>query len=283
MIDYESEVSSELLQAEEEFVGTLPSTSRHQHDQLLMGVIQNIRRRSAQQNLDANSHGFRVSKAVDVLEELRSHLNLEHKMTEEQKRLLESASFWSHKDPLDGLTEPTVGGEWPIAGSTLVEFAQEYFDTKYMQSDELDTLLIDALIYREIVAYRHSIRNNKMLELLVKRRTDNWWRAVAFLSKWAAVFAVLVFSYTTSKELFLLIGIAVIVFQALKSLHVADNKEVDLYKQMVFVYCHCEPVNFNASVVWDMCKVVRDNGAVFDGVMYDLLERQIGKSNQLGL
>ena len=90
--------------------------------------------------------------------------------------------------------------------------------------------------------------------------------------------SVLLISFQESKEIFLLIGIAVIALQSVKAIKATtEDKEWELYAKMVGVYQHCAYKNYNASVIWDMAKNVRDKGAFFDGVMYDLLEKQIKK------
>ncbi|WP_022947392.1 hypothetical protein [Methylohalobius crimeensis] len=107
----------------------------------------------------------------------------------------------------------------------------------------------------------------------------NFFRVAIFIVKWLAISSALLISYQESRDVFILIGIAVIAYQSVKAVKATtENKEWDLYAEMVGVYQHCAYKNYNASVIWDMCKKVRDKGAVFDGVMYDLLEKQIKKA-----
>jgi hypothetical protein len=274
------------LDEEKEWLGDWPKESEdrcgfEQYYSLAKEMLETVRVRSMEEGISPDDYHKRITKAQEVFDSLRALLNDEEDMSEEQKEEFKKQTFWVHKEGLRNKEQDV----WPISRYFLVNKVREYFNAPYMQTNTIDYWLTDALIYAGISSYRKSLLTKVQVPLKSKMiygsTLDLFCQTVLFLIKWALIFLVLFFSYGKSKEIFLLLGISVIAYQSVKGT-ISDPWEEGwgLYASMVKVYEHTEYQNFNASVIWEMCAVVREKGAVFDGVMYDLLQRQMAKHNK---
>ncbi|MGI2136044.1 hypothetical protein [Shewanella baltica] len=274
------------LEEEQQWLGNWPEEpevrwANRQYYSLAKEMLENLRERSMEEGISADAYNQRITKARDVFDNLRGWLNNEEKMTDKQKETFNDQTFWEHKSSYLGGLFDTKQEIWPILKDELASEIRVYLDTPYMQTKSIDYLLTDALIYAEISNYREN--------LLVKDRYPNLygthWKSIfkvaLFLLKWGLICLGMIFTHNESKELFLLLGISVIAYQSVKSIKVKpDDEGWELYLTMMKVYNHTELQWFNAGVIWEMCAVARDKGAIFDGVMYELLQRQIAKINK---
>lgn len=246
---------------------------------LTQEMLKNIRARSVKEDISIEEHALRVENASKVFNNLRTWLNFDIHMTENQKAHSKDQTFWEHKSGSEGgLFDPNYE-IWPIQNHELTTEVHEYLKCPYMQTDPMDFLLIDALMYTEIANYRQKLLTEERLHKVlfgVHRKTIA--SAVTFLFKWSLIGLGLIFSYHESREVFLLFGLSVIAYQAVKSIKdKPEDEEWSLYKDMVAVYNHTQHPWFNADIILDMCSVVRIKGAIFSGFMYTLLQRQAEK------
>ena len=272
------------LEEESQWLGDwarAPEEARGQYHSLAKDMLENIRSRSMNEGVSPDAYGKRLSKAQDVFDNLRAWLNHEEHMTEEQKKEFKAHDFWRHKELYQGGLSDSKQDTWPILRSELVSDVQQYLAMPYMQTDSLDYLLTDALIYAEVSAYRNSLLSKDKFPKLREAHWSVLFKVALFLIKWVLIAVVMLFTYEQSKEVFLLLGIAVIAYQSVRSIKgESDDRGWGLYLGMVELYHNTEDRWFNARVVWEMCGVIRKKGALFDGAMYELLQRQMERHNK---
>ena len=274
------------LEEEKEWLGDWPEEpeerwGNRQYYSLAKEMLENVRSRSMEEGVSPDAYYKRITKAQEVFDNLRAWLNYEEHMTEEQKEDFKVQTFWLHKENYQGGLFDKKQDVWPISRNELVSEVREYLDTPYMQTNSIDYLLIDGLIYAEISSYRESLLAKERFPKLYGAHWKTFFKVAFFLIKWALISLGLLFTYEESKELFLLLGMSVIAYQSVKSIkNEPDDEGWGLYASMVQIYNHTGYQWFNAGVVWEMCAVARDKGAVFDGGMYELLQRQIASHNK---
>ncbi len=239
---------------------------------LAKNLIETVRRRSVEEGISPDEHGRRVGEAYELLDDLHRTLNSKNDIGQAQK-VLDDQILWEHKSiysPSLGTGFHRVLQVWSIDGSALISSVRDYLEKPYLQTDRLDYLLTDALLYAEASAFQQEL--SPIDGPIRHRRTD----FLVFGIKWVLIILASFFLHSISKEAFLLLGIAVITFQAIKTLR--QNHPWAVHASMLCMYLHCDSQFYNPAVIWDMCKVLRDKGAVFDGVTYDLLQRQMRKA-----
>lgn len=269
------------IEQERETLGNWPKEPHDkfgntQYFTLAKELIINVRERSISDGISLEDYSDRLMESYEVFDRLRSWLNYEENMNEEQKKDFNDQIFWLHKERYQGGLLNREQDVWPIVRPELLDDVEQYLQKSYMRSDNLDYLLTDALIYAEIASYLESLRDRYRYSEIFRTRSISFFKNLAFIMKWVTLVAALVISYSTDRSVFMLVGISIVAYQSVKAFKTKPKKdEEELYADMFALYMHCHPRHFNASVIWDMCKVVRDKGAVFDGVMYKLLEKQM--------
>lgn len=240
----------------------------------------NVRLHSVNHNFSPDKHGSLLSKAKDLFDDLRLGMNYTADFSEEQSKKFDDKCYWYHKDLYqDGLLN-TDKDVWPISRMELVRDIELYLKMPWMWSSTLDYLLTDALIYAEIADYKGSLEAKKRLWRLTGETP--WFLKLGMsTTKWLTILVGLAVAHEVSSELFLALAIAVIAYQYRISIRESpESKSNSLYAEMVGVYSCCKFDYYNPSVIWDMCAVVRDKGAVFDAAFYNLLEKQITKNKR---
>lgn len=242
-------------------------------------MLENIRSKSAQQSISLDKHVARVNEAKDLLDTLQSCLCDERHLSSEQMEWVNEQTIWHHKEGNQGGLVGKRQNIWPLNREILINTTRQYLDTPYLQTNSLDYLLTDCLIYAEVSAYKECILSKDKLFGFYGRNWGIFKRTASLLTKWVIIGGALMATYNDSKELFLLLGISVVAYQSTKSIKdKASDNGWGLFSKMVNVYLHCNHKYYQAAVIWEMCSFVREKGAFFDGVMYELLQRQIQKS-----
>src|SRR5690554_3480826 len=150
------------LEEEKEWLGDWPKKpeerwSHRQYYLLAKEMLETIRARSMEEGIPPAAYYERITKAQAVFENLRTWLNYEEHMTEKQKAEFNEQTFWQHKENYQGGLLDKKQDIWAISRNELVSEVREYLDSPYMQTQAIDYLLTDGLIYAEISSYRESL------------------------------------------------------------------------------------------------------------------------------
>ena len=253
---------------------------------LLKMMLETIRSSSLREQITSEEYESRLRTAKSIFIRVRESINLESEMTEEQKTKFDDSEYWSHKKIHIG----DLIDVWPVDSYLLRHVIREYLDEPYMQFRELNYLITDALLYAEISAFGESDIAGEKVSVVYERNCKPSWPKISEvlvgLLKWGGILIGMVAAYQTSKEVFLLLGISAIAHQSVKALLSRDLKhhpEIvvhDLFTQMLALYNRADPRWFNAGAIWEDCAALRSSGATFDGVMYEMLQRQIAATQK---
>lgn len=285
----------DFIEQERELLGNWPNEpnelyGNQQYFNLAGEMIKSIRDRSINDGATLEDYRTRITEAQEILDNLQECLNIEYRMTEKQKEDYSEQTFWLHKSAYEGglYLKDYEQDVWPIDKIGLIAETKRYLNNPFMWTDSLDYLITDALMYVEIKEFRESIFESELAEKYFLGRAI-FFKITFFLIKWTAMIFALVVSYQESREVFLLIGMSIIAYQSVKAIKTTPSiilekieekeKRRKLYFAMCDTYFECNESCYSASAIWDSCMKMRDKGAAYLGVMYDLLQKQMKKYN----
>ena len=267
------------IEVEQEWIGDWPGPrpekGLRQYYDLAEKLIKDVRSRSIAEGITPSDYWKIVVDAKEVFDDLRGWMNWSDLMTEKQLEEFSSQRYWYHQRLDEGGLAKSKQEVWPINRDGLIESTHKYLESPFMWSESLDYLLTDALIYAETSSFRQSIVKDGLLNVFIGSVGTFSLHILRSLVKWIIVLGTLAVSHKVSPELFLALSISVIAYQLSKSISgTPKSKVAKLYTEMVDVYSACSYNYYNPAVIWDMCRAVRKQGAGYDAVVYDLLEKQ---------
>lgn len=287
------EIEQAYIEIEQEWIGDWPgpppekSYHPRQYYNLAGEFKKNIRSRSIADGIAPSDHyGELIFDAKHLFDNLRHWMNYSAHMTEKQLEKFGSQEFWFHKMSYEGGLIDPKQDIWPIERNELINDTRQYLESPFMWSDTLDYLLTDALIYAETSACSQSsiVKDGLLYAFWSQKRWSSMRGTGAFrlfgtYIKWIFIFVSLAVAHGVSSELFLALSMSVIAYQLTKSICGTLQSKIDkIYNEMIRVYSACEYKLYNPAVIWDMCRVAREQGAMYDAVLYDLLEKQCVQS-----
>lgn len=247
-------------------------------DDLLKYVSEQSRLEAQKRKLDEYATEDLILEATDIVEDLFVAIT----WTTVEGDIIKSAdpvTTWRHRDEND------LESDWRymnFSRADLQNAAERYIEKTWICCRGLDWLIVNVLVYAEFQATLDFFRSrNVPFSRYISKKTGNikWqilskvWRSIVFLVKWLFWFGIVAVAFRFSPVASLVwIGITVL-WQWRK--WKAQKKIGDLMATMFFTYTALRTVSLSWQVVWDELKKSRDAGAVWDGIVYKLVEERI--------
>jgi len=217
-------------------------------------------------------------EAADIVDDLFSAITWET-VEGDIIKSTDSIATWRHRGAND------LESDWrymQFARADLQNAAERYLERPWLHCRELDWLIVNTLIYAECEATLDFFRAGIMpLSRYISKKAGNTklqissfaWRFILFLIKWLAWLGILVVTFEFSLVASIVwIGITLI-WQWRK--WKAQKKLDDVMAAMIATYATLNTVSQSWLVVWEALKKSRDAGAVWDGIVYRLVEERI--------
>lgn len=247
-------------------------------DDLLKYVSKHARMEANKRNLDEHATDALVSEATDIVDVLFMSITWE-KVEGDVIKSLDPVTSWRHRGPND------MESDWRymhFSRADLQNAAERYLERPWLHCRELDWFIVNALTYAECQATLDFLRANIMpLSRYMARKLDSikWlissglWRSIVFLVKWVLWLGVFAATFQFAPVAPIAwIGITVSwQWRKWKTL----KKINDLMTAMIATYANLSSVSQSWQVVWDELKKSRDAGAVWDGIVYRLVEERM--------
>jgi len=164
----------------------------------------------------------------------------------------------------------------------MINAAERYMEMPWIHCRELDWLILNMLVYAELQATLDSFRVNSMFlfSYVSKKAGDTKFnilmtilKSVAFLVKWSIWLAIIFVSVEISSFATGILA-AITVFWQWKKWKVRQ-KINNVMSEMIRTYSSLSTISQSWLVVWEQLKKSRDVGAVWDGIVYRLVEERL--------
>jgi hypothetical protein len=245
---------------------------------LLRYVSEQARLEAKKRNLDEYAAEDLVSEARDIVDDIFMSITWE-KVEGDVIKSIDPVNSWRHRGASD------MESDWRymhFSRADLQNAAERYIQRPWLHCRELDWLIVDSLTYAECQATVDFFRSRIMpLSRYISKKAGSikWqissglWRSIVFLVKWLLWLCLLaVTSQFAPVAAVVWIGITVL-WQWRK--WSAQKKLDDLMAVMIDTYATLSTVSQTWQVVWDELKKSRDAGAVWDGIVYRLVEERM--------
>lgn len=247
-------------------------------DDLLKYVSEQARLEAQKRKLDEYATEDLVSEATDIVEDLFMAITWET-VEGDVIKSTDPVTTWRHRGVND------MESDWRymhFSRADLQNAAERYMERFWIHCRELDWLIVNALVYAECQATLDFFRSRIMpLSRYISKKAGSikWqissgvWRSIVFLVKWLFWLGVLAVAFQFSPVAPIVwIGITVL-WQWRK--WKAQKKFDDIMAAMIATYAALSTVSQSWQVVWEELKKSRDAGAVWDGIVYRLVEERI--------
>lgn len=251
---------------------------------LLKSVSEQARIEAETQNLDEQTSKDlvedMVSEATGIIDDLFMSITWE-KVEGGVIKSIDPITNWRHRNADDREKD------WRYMHFSRVGLqnaAERYLKRPLLHCRQFDWLIVNTLIYAECQAtfdfirsrnmpfYRgmsHGMYGNKFFEQI----SAGLWRSIVFLVIgliWLGLFAATFRSAPVAS-----VALTGIVVLLLWRIWKAQKKNNDVMRAMFTTYANLSTVSQSWQVVWDELKKSRDAGAVWDGIVYMLVEERI--------
>ena len=247
-------------------------------DDLLKYVSEQARLEAQKRRLDEYAAEDLVSEAADIVEDLFTAITLET-VEGDVIKSTDPITTWRHRGVND------MESDWQymhFSRADLQNAAERYMKRSWIHCRELDWLIVNALVYAECQATFDFFRSRMMpisRYISKKAGSTKWqissgiWRSMVFLVKWLLWIGVLTAAYQFSP-------VAPIVWIGITALWQwrkwkAQKKVNDIMAAMIATYAALSTVSQSWQVVWGELKKSREAGAVWDGIVYRLVEERM--------
>jgi len=247
-------------------------------DDLLKYASEHVRMEANKRNLDEYATDTLVSEATDMVDYLFMSITWE-KVEGDVIKSIDPVTSWRHRGAND------MESDWRymhFSRAELQNAAERYLETSWLHCRELDWLIVNALTYAECQATLDFLRSRVMpLSRYISKKAgsikwqiSSWlWRSIVFLVKWLLWLGGFAATFQFAPVAPIAwIGITVL-WQWRK--WKAQKKINDLMAAMIATYATLSTVTQSWQVVLDELKKSRDAGAVWDGIVYRLVEERI--------
>jgi hypothetical protein len=245
---------------------------------LLKYVSEQARLEAKKRNLDEYAAEDLVSEARDIVDDIFMSITWE-KVEGDVIKSFDPVTSWCHRGASD------MESDWRymhFSRADLQNAAERYIQRPWLHCRELDWLIVDSLTYAECQATLDFFRFRIMpLSSYISKKAGSikWqissglWRSIVFLVRWLLWLCVLAVTFQFAPVAAVVwIGITVL-WQWRKWR--AQKKLDDLMAAMIATYATLSTVSQSWQVVWDELKKSRDAGAVWDGIVYRLVEERM--------
>jgi len=261
-------------------------------------VRQHVVARSVADGIDANQCGQRLSESLDVVRAAACALGNEPTPSINREKI---SAIWRHREDFEisgfGKDDPTLFNR-----TELLQVATDYLTRPWMQTAELDWLFLDALIYRELAAYKEVIASGQLFGLgaihvvayeMTKRsvlKTRLITRGVAlvgFCLRWIVLPVTILVVTSRAPESTWIRALAALYVAYLgwriirwllliphrRSRTKSAQKAVELTEAMFKAYYQCQGPMISVPELLRAVNVARDLGVVWDAQLFVLLDR----------
>lgn len=247
-------------------------------DDLLKRVSEQAQLEAQKRKLDEYATEDLLSEAAEIVEDLFMAITWET-VEGDIIKSTDPVTAWRHRTVND------VESDWRymhFSRADLQNAAERYMEISWIHCRELDWFIVDALVYAECQATLDFFRSRMMpLSRYISKKAGSikWqissgvWRSIVFLVKWLLWLGVLVVAFEFS-SFAVIIWIGVTVFWQWRKWK-AQKKLDDVMAAMIGTYAALSTISQSWQVVWEELKKSRDAGAVWDGIVYRLVEERI--------
>jgi len=247
-------------------------------EDLLKHVSQQARVEAQKRNLDEYAAENLILEATEIVEDLFMAITWET-VEGDIIKSTDPIAAWRHRTVND------MESDWRymhFSRSDLQNAAERYMERSWIHCRELDWFIVNALVYAECQATLDFFRSRMMpLSRYISKKAGSikWqissgvWRAIIFLVKWLFWFGILVVAFEFS-TFGALIWLGITAFWQWRKWK-AQKKLDDVMATMIATYAALNTVSQSWQVVWEELKKSRDAGAVWDGIVYRLVEERI--------
>lgn len=247
-------------------------------DDLLKYVTEQALEEASRHGLGEYATEALVSEAKDIVEDLFTSITWE---TVENGVIKSNdpVMCWRHRGAND------LESDWRYMHFTradLQNVAERYLDRAWLHCRELDWFIVNALTYAECQATLDFLRANTMpVSRYIARKANSigWqigsglWRTIVFAVKWLLWLGILIATFIVAPY----VPIAWVGITALwwwRKL-TAQKKINKVLASMFTTYATLSTVSQSWQIVWDELKKSREASAVWDGIVYRLVEERI--------
>jgi hypothetical protein len=224
--------------------------------------------------LNASAANYLSEQARDIVESMFEAI----RRREGEASMSEPTTYWRHRN-LAELNEDWRQLEFDR--EELRSAAERYVDRPWMQLRALDWLILNSLTYAELLATIEVIRARTMpLSRYVALKSGSTtgsvasalWRTIMVVLKWGVWF--LLFSISLSAEPYAPLALIGVTAWWLWKRYSAKRKIDDLLASMQGTYAALSSISNSWAVIAEELKKSRDKGAVWDGIVYRLVEER---------
>lgn len=144
--------------------GTFPRALQKQAADIWASLVPLIRERSVAEGVDGDAYGRRLADANELLLDLELALN---DQDFENVNSRPPIPVWFHRRPEHVAGTAKIEQE-EIKRDMLLDATAKYLSRTWLQHPEIDWILLDALIFAEVTAYRESVMSGAAIG------TANW-------------------------------------------------------------------------------------------------------------
>lgn len=248
-------------------------------DDLLKYVTEQARKEASHRGLDEHATEVLASEAKDIVEDLFTSITWE---TVENGVIKSNDPlwYWRHRGANDDLES-----DWRhmhFTRADLQNAAERYLDREWLHCRELDWFIVNVLTYAECQATLDFLRSRSMpMSRYISKKVESikfkifsgLWRGIVFIVKlalWIGIFAAT----------FVAAPYGPIAWFGITAFWVwyrwSSQSKIDkILKSMFDTYYTLDTVSQSWQIVWDELKRSRGAGAMWDGIVYRLVEARI--------
>lgn len=289
------EIEAEL---DEEFSQLRGSGQQHR---IWSGLANLIRERSLLENLTPEQYRLRLSQAGTFLDDLRLGLS------SHQGEDAETPEIWFHRS-VERVTGAEKNSKESIDGRSLQMATAYYLARPWMQHNQIDWILLDALVYGELVACREYVLSGEAIGkvnwayALAEGKLEKaiWMRLLMDLSIWAmryvvppvVIAALLLLGYQTpaigAAGLYVVYLTGRFVFWPRRYRRKKNRRQElkrwqDRWTQMTVAYTLCEPPVISPTILREQISKPTEIGPLFSGAVFAVLDRIIARDRDVFL
>jgi hypothetical protein len=250
-----------------------------------------VRTRSLREKLDPNSYEKRLYILLGFVDNLRDALNpLPLKHREEFPRII-----WRHQN-----IDLTVGyinekDKPNIDRQNLLDQVATYLSYPWLQSNIVDWIFIDSLIFAELLAYSEAIYSGQAFGKVNwfyimaggNRLKTTWYRMAMTLAvsilRYVLPLGMLYWIYTRYSVDITIIAAGIYLAYLIihfplryfkrKSNNSAVEENLGRLKKMLDAYYYCKPPVISISSLKKYLEIAVESGAIFEGALFSIINR----------
>lgn len=239
---------------------------------LIAEAEQNAGMEASRRGLDKWDTESLVDDARAIVSDIFDNIFVE----DSSSKVPEPVTHWRHRTPQDIETD---WREMSFGRDEIRSAAERYADSPWLQSRILDWLILNVLTYAEFQATLDVVRARTMpATRYIASKTGSTkgtlasalWRGAIFILKWSIWFIAFAVSFEAAP--YGPVAILATTGWWLWRRISARSKVNDILMSMQGTYAAFSSVSHSWTVIWEELKRSREKGAVWDGVVYRLVE-----------